>query len=229
MDATERRTHARERDAETTRETILNAGQRVFAQRGFSGARIDDIAEVAGYNKALIFHYFGDKLGLYRAVMSRTKGRIIEQLATAIERFALDGDAPPSREQVASFVAESIRWVYDYLIENRETASIMAWEAAEGWQTFSSCAPLEGENLWTKYVRPFLRRAQEAGVLRRELDPELLIATVMSLPLIHLVSLPRHEVLFPDTDFSSPAALLRAREQLIALALHGALASPEEA
>ena len=66
----------RERDAEAAREAILNAAQEIFARDGFSGARVDDIAHTAGYNKALIFHYFGDKLGLYRAMMSRTKQRL---------------------------------------------------------------------------------------------------------------------------------------------------------
>ena len=58
-------------DAEGAREAILNAGEEVFAQHGFDGARIDAIAKVSGYNKSLIFQYFGDKLGLYAAVIRR--------------------------------------------------------------------------------------------------------------------------------------------------------------
>ena len=58
-------------DAEGTREAILNAAEEIFAQHGFDGARIDAIAETAGYNKSLIFQYFDDKLGLYAAVVRR--------------------------------------------------------------------------------------------------------------------------------------------------------------
>ena len=52
------------RRGEITREAILMAAESVFAQHGFDGARIDTIADISGYNKTLIFRYFGDKLGL---------------------------------------------------------------------------------------------------------------------------------------------------------------------
>jgi TetR/AcrR family transcriptional regulator len=226
MELAERRRRVRERGAEVAREAILNAGQEIFAQRGFSGARVDDIAEASGYNKALLFHYFSDKLGLYQAVMGRTKGRMFERLHAAFEHFALTGDAAPTREQVESLLTESFRSAYDYLVAHREVARMMAWEAAEGWQTFTRCAPPDGDNPLAKHVRHFLRRAQEAGIVRRELDIEQFLATATSLPLIHVISLPRYEVLFPDTDFSSPAALERAREQIIALVLDGMLMPP---
>ena len=58
-------------DAEGARRAILNAAEEVFAQHGFDGARIDAIAAAAGYNKSLIFQYFGDKLNLYAEVIKR--------------------------------------------------------------------------------------------------------------------------------------------------------------
>ena len=61
------RTH----DAEGAREAILNAAEDVFAEHGFDGARIDAIAAAAGYNKSLIFQYYGDKLALYAEVIRR--------------------------------------------------------------------------------------------------------------------------------------------------------------
>src|SRR5512146_2538799 len=88
----------RERDAEAAREAILNAAETIFARDGFSGARVDDIAQSAGYNKALIFHYFDDKLGLYRALMSRTKERVFAQLNAAVDRFFGNGDEAGASE-----------------------------------------------------------------------------------------------------------------------------------
>jgi AcrR family transcriptional regulator len=229
MELAERRRRARERHADVAREAILNAGQDAFARLGFSGARVDEIAKASGYNKALLFHYFGDKLGLYQAVMGRMKERILEHLGGTIERFALASDETPTREQVVNFVTESFRWVFDYYGAHPQTARILAWEAAEGWQTFTACAPIGRDSPWTIRVRAFLQRAQAAGVLRRQLDPTMLLATVMSLPLIHLVSVPRYEAQFADTDFHSPAALEHAREQMLELVLHGTLTTPEEA
>src|SRR5258705_13958891 len=72
-DVLEPRRRGRERDAEAARADILSAAEEVFAQRGFSGARVDEIAAASGYNKALIFRYFGDKLGLYQTLFGSMK------------------------------------------------------------------------------------------------------------------------------------------------------------
>ncbi len=229
MELVECRRRARERDAELARAAILDAGQHVVAQCGLSGAGVEDIAEASRYNRALIFHHFRDKLGLYSAVMRRTKERIFEQLDRTIERFASAGDEAPIREQIRSFLAESFRWTFDYYVGHQETPSMLAWEAAEGWQTFSSCAPSGDDTHWTEHIRAYLRRPPEGGVPRRDLDPELLFATGMSLPLIHLLSLPRCSLHFPHSDFSSSEALAHAREQLTMILEHGTLTFSGEA
>ena len=61
----------RGRDAEKTREVILDAAEAAFAEHGFAGSRMDAIASVSGYNISLLFQYFGDKLGLYVQVLKR--------------------------------------------------------------------------------------------------------------------------------------------------------------
>ncbi len=65
-------TETRRNRGQATREAILAAAEASFAEHGFDGARIDSIAEASGYNKALIFRYFGDKLGLYTEVLKRS-------------------------------------------------------------------------------------------------------------------------------------------------------------
>jgi AcrR family transcriptional regulator len=57
------------RDPERTRQRILEAALHEFAARGFAGARVDAIARRAGSNKRMLYHYFGDKEGLFRAVL----------------------------------------------------------------------------------------------------------------------------------------------------------------
>jgi AcrR family transcriptional regulator len=48
---------------------ILAAAAEVFAQIGFAGARVDDIAARAGVNKAMLYYHVGDKERLYTAVL----------------------------------------------------------------------------------------------------------------------------------------------------------------
>ena len=217
----------RGRSAEATRTALLDAAESIFARDGFSGARVDDIARAAGHNKALIFHYFGDKLGLYRALMSRTKERIFVGFESAFDRF-LAGEDSVSAQRMRALAAECLRVIFNYYREHPEAARIMAWEAAEGWQTFASCGPA-AMGTWLARVLALVVRAQEAGTVRADLDPEILLTTMMSLPFMHMVSLPRFALVFPKSDFTSPQAIDHARDQITELVLRGILTSPEEA
>ncbi|TDD49974.1 TetR/AcrR family transcriptional regulator [Kribbella antibiotica] len=61
----------RQRDAERTKQQLLDAAVTEFGAHGFSGARVSAIADRAGVNKQLISYYFGGKEGLYQAVVDR--------------------------------------------------------------------------------------------------------------------------------------------------------------
>ena len=87
MRVAELRRERRERDAEGARAAILRAAEEAFTRDGFSGARVDDIALAAGYNKALIFHYFDGKLGLYRALVARIKQENATRITDLMLRY----------------------------------------------------------------------------------------------------------------------------------------------
>jgi AcrR family transcriptional regulator len=57
------------RDPDRTRQRILDAALKEFSARGFAGARVGGIAHSAAINKRMLYHYFGDKEGLFRAVL----------------------------------------------------------------------------------------------------------------------------------------------------------------
>ena len=177
---------------------------------------------VPGYNKALIFHYFDDKLGLYRALMLRTKQYVFIRFEEAYQRIFEGNDEHVTAERIAALAASYLAALFDLTAEHPEAVRILAWEAAEGWQTFLSCAP-SMPAAWSQRVVALLERAQEAGIVRPELDPHLLFTTLVSLPLMHLISLPRFAAMFPDTDFTSPDAIAHAREQITGLVLRGIL------
>jgi TetR/AcrR family transcriptional regulator len=55
-----------------TREMILDGALAEFSEKGFDGARIDEIALRAGVNKNLLYHHYGSKDGLFTALLERT-------------------------------------------------------------------------------------------------------------------------------------------------------------
>ena len=62
---------ARTRADRETRERLLAAGQRLFADRGFKKVTVREICREAGANVAAVNYHFGDKLGLYREVLQQ--------------------------------------------------------------------------------------------------------------------------------------------------------------
>lgn len=206
----------------------MNAAERVFAEKGFGGARVDAIAEEAGYNKALIFHYFGDKEGLYQALIERLMAINAAELSRIFAPFASDEAAVTDLTQVSDAIAATVRWTFDFYRDHPHLLRMFAWEAASNWSTFTFCARRRAEAstvpTWKLQQRAWILRAQEAGIIRADLDPVMLIVTIIGVTTNHLLSLRRYEGIFPDVDFSSPVALVEAREQIVGLVLRGAMA-----
>jgi AcrR family transcriptional regulator len=101
-------------DSNATREKILVAAGQEFAALGFAGARVDRIVAEAGVNKRAVYDYFGDKHGLFAAVLDR-------QLSECAESVAMDGDDLPK-------YAEALM---DYHAQHPEALRLLLWEALE--------------------------------------------------------------------------------------------------
>ena len=66
----------RRRDADRTRQEILDVATREFADRGFAGGRVDEIAEQTRTTKRMIYYYYGSKEQLFVAVLERAYAEI---------------------------------------------------------------------------------------------------------------------------------------------------------
>lgn len=73
-----------------SKDQILDAAEQLFARQGFPRTTIKQIGKAAGVNSALLYYYFGDKEGLYRAVLERLVTRLISRTLGR-----LGADAPP--------------------------------------------------------------------------------------------------------------------------------------
>ncbi|MGC1379286.1 MAG: TetR/AcrR family transcriptional regulator [Anaerolineales bacterium] len=217
------RTH----NAENTREIILDAAERVFAEHGFDGARIDAIAAVAGYNKSLIFQYYGDKLGLYAEVIRRA-----DDQTRALQNEALSGlmqaDKMSDLAQIKELLGFFIGWYFDYLLEHPHIQRIYMWEMAEGWQTFSKILSQRDFDDIDQFG-PVLNRLQQAGFIRPEPDPLLQLSGAIFVNTLYLALPPLYKSLMPNMDLNSPAALASTRQFLIDFIVNGLLIAPSEA
>ena len=200
-------------DAEGAREAILNAAEEVFAEHGFDGARVDAIAAKAGYNKSLLFQYFGDKLGLYTEVIERSdkemaglQGRLLAHL---LEDETIATDAGKFRTLLETIVTG----LFDYLIEHPRLVRILSWEAAEGWQTFAKfTSQFDTED--ADMFEALFDRAWRAGLLRSNFNSVIQLTMILQLCMSYIVYLPLYGMLYTAEDFSAAASLAQARAHI---------------
>src|SRR2546430_4792404 len=105
------------RDPERTREQILPAALQEFSAKGFAGARVDAIACRARINKRMLYHYFGDKAGLFREVLRR-------KMAQRAGWAASSPDDP----------AESLPYWFELALKDMDWIRLQQWEALQSGQ-----------------------------------------------------------------------------------------------
>ena len=211
------RTH----DAEGAREAILNAAEAVFAEHGFDGARIDVIAKASGYNSSLLFHYFGDKLGLYVEVVKRADREMTELQVRVLAPLLEDETIASNVHAFKALLEIIVTALFDYLIAHPRFMRMLLWEQAEGWQTFSrTVSQFDTED--ADQFEALFRKARSAGLLRSDFVPMIQLSMVLQICLTYLTFIPLYQmVLLPGEDLFSAAALARAREYLVAFVVHG--------
>lgn len=108
-------------DSSLARQQILDAASNAFAEKGFAGARVDEIADRAGVNKAMLYYYVGNKRALYTAVLVRNFDRMEAALADGL---IVGGSARDRLETTITGVARILRELPDHpRIVLREFAS----------------------------------------------------------------------------------------------------------
>jgi AcrR family transcriptional regulator len=115
----------KEKQIDTTRR-IMDTAAEVFAQDGFAGARMDDIADRAGVNKATIYYHIGDKETLYTGVLH-------EHFASAGDQFDRILQPASTPEEKLSLFIQQVARVMD---QNPHKTVMMLREIAAGGKYF---------------------------------------------------------------------------------------------
>jgi AcrR family transcriptional regulator len=149
------------RDAEATRQRLLDAATEEFATRGIAGARVDRIAQAAGSNKAQIYHYFGSKDGLFEAVFDRVVNATLRE--TPIDPT----DLPEYAGQL-----------FDRYQRHPEIQRLATWHRLERAEGNDPIEAIVASN--TAKVKA-IAEAQGAGLLTTRFEPAVLLALVLTL------------------------------------------------
>lgn len=142
------------------RKQILDAAVRVFADQGYHGARVSDIAEHAGVAHGLLYHYFASKDDVLRTIFTENWGELIARFR-AVE--AADEPADEKLEGIAKILLRT--WRNDPAL-----VTVMVREVARSQQLRDRVEEV-GEAFLI--VQRIIEDGQASGVFRREVDARL--------------------------------------------------------
>ncbi|HXF10780.1 MAG TPA: TetR family transcriptional regulator [Desulfuromonadaceae bacterium] len=151
-----------ERNPRRTRDRILAAALKEFAAKGFHGARVDLIARRACINKRMLYHYFGDKEGLFKAVLRR---KISERQAWA--------------ENLSGDPAETLPFWFEAACKDSDWVRMLEWEALQN----GAQKVIDEKERLASVAQGLerIRQRQASGLLSADFDPRHLMLAMRSL------------------------------------------------
>lgn len=199
----------RPRNGAATAAVILDAAHSEFAEHGFAGGRMDRIAERARVNKALIYHHYTSKEGLFLAVLEHAyeRARLPEQ--------DLHLDQIEAREAMQRLV----EFTFDSFVEDRSFIKLLNDENLHGavhLSQSSRIAELHSPLLAT--MRRVLARGSAEGVFRAELDPLQTWISIAALSYFYFSNIHTLSTIF-SRDFDTPDAHAVRRRHVVDLIL----------
>lgn len=199
----------RGRDAEATKQQILDAAELEFAKNGLSGARTEAIATRAGVAPRMIYYYFQSKEGLYQAVLQRPATEFQQMLDQ------LNLEQLPAPEALRTF----LRTIIAYEISHRHRGMLLFHEANQNqgkyFQLTSWQQPIT-------YLTKILSKGMLEGVFCKQ-DPYMTTLAIAGVCVFYANAHENLKHLTPDVDLLSDEMIEQYTQAAIKLVLGGVL------
>lgn len=177
----------RRRNSERTKAAILVAGRAEFAERGFEGARVDSIAALAGSNKRLLYHYFGNKEDLYRAVLLDA----YQEIRRGEQALSLDQYGP------VEAMDRLVRFTFRHFLANPWFPRLLGTENIENARFLKTLPDIERlHSPLVGQIRTLIERGAETGIFRRDVDPVQLYISIAALGFFYVSNMATLSVIF---------------------------------
>src|SRR6202790_5906626 len=189
-------TGPKRRDPVATRKKLLTAARREFADSGLAGARVDEIADRAGVNKQLVYHYFGDKDALYLAVLEW----VYEEIRVQERKLNLAG-LPPQQA-----IKRLIEGSFDHLALHPDFIVLLNDENRNGACHVRASLKIEDmHSPLVSLVSKILKEGVRKGIFRKGVNPVHLYISIPGWSYFFFSNTPTLSAIF-GKDLSSKAA-----------------------
>jgi TetR/AcrR family transcriptional regulator len=197
------------RDPDATKSKILAAAWHEFAQKGFAGGRVDAIAARSGANKRMIYHYYGDKEGLFIAVLEAAYDRA----RSAEQALDLQHMAPEAA------MRRMVEFTFDSFVKDRSFIQLLnnenlykARHLRKSTRVPRMHSPLIG------MIDDILRRGAASGAFRAGVDATQLWISIAALGYFYFSNIHTLSAIF-DRDLADAKSVGERRAHVVDLVL----------
>ena len=195
-----------------TEQKIIDAATEVFLQKGKGGARMQEIADKAGINKAMLHYYFRSKDRLYDEVFRTLINSFFDKLF----------DIALKEERIDEFLKLFINNYMDTIAHHPQVIRFVLWEIEEGG---GKMVHILREKMLCHgfHSIPIHQKIQDAvkqGLLR-PVDPVHLVLSIIGMCLYPFIARPIVENLFPGIRVVSPEFLQQRKKEIFKVIWEG--------
>lgn len=160
----------KERNPEKSKIAILSAAENEFAEKGFFGARVDEIAAKAQINKRMLYAYFGDKEGLYNQVLLNTYSKM----------EAVENDLVKQNLQGIELIEKIISTYFDFLYDNPNFVNILMWENLNKGNYLKKIEKTMIERKTIPYFINAIDNGKTNGIFKKHIDSYQVVLSMIT-------------------------------------------------
>lgn len=198
--------------SEITKAKILAAAESEFSEKGYFGARVDEIALAAGVNKRMIYQHFESKDGLYEAALLSVYGKLAEREAG----FCVDNLDP------ALAIKNIVYTYFRFLEETPSFVRMLMWENLNYGRSISAEQVRRLKEPTINYIKEQLRRGREKGLFRDDADEYQVIVSITNFGFSYFSNIHTLSALFAK-DMTDSAEILKRAEYVSNIILNDLL------
>lgn len=187
---------------DNTEDKILEAAKTVFIQKGMDGSRMQEIADEAGINKALLHYYFRTKQKLFEAIFNK----VFKQIFPNLEAF-ISSDLP-IEEKLGTFIDRYI----SLLLKNPFLPAFILKEIHRDPEFLASVIKSTGVN--PNALFNMLEKEMDAGNIRR-MDPKDLLINILAMSIFPVAAKPLMQIMFFENDKKAYNDFLIKRKETV--------------
>ena len=208
---------SRTNDPERTKADIIEVATREFSENGYSGGRVDEIAERTKTSKRMIYYYFGSKKGLYKAVLFEHYRR----LRADEQEMHLEEKAP--LEALKSLV----HFTFDWYVKNADQVPLVMVENIHRAAHLSEMPTIEPLNtVVIGLVDRLCKRGVADGSIRAGVRPVDIYTSIAATSFFNISNRWTFKAVFGH-DMTRPAEIKARRDAVTEMILRYVATDPD--